>query len=70
MDSSAFDLLFLPILWGTLGGIGVGTVLFYAMQAVEAMLIKCSRAPQSIEPTTRTVMPESSDPIGRMQSAA
>ena len=54
MDSSAFDLLFLPILWGTLGGIGAGTVLLYAMQAVEAMLKKCSRAPQPIEPATRT----------------
>jgi hypothetical protein len=54
MDSSAFDLLFLPILWGTLGGIGAGTVLLYAMQAVEAMLKKCSRAPRSIEPATRT----------------
>jgi hypothetical protein len=70
MDSSAFDLLFLPILWGTLGGIGAGTVLLYAMQAVEAILKKCSRVPRSIELTTRTVMPESSDPIGRMQSAA
>jgi hypothetical protein len=54
MDSSAFDLLFLPFLWGTLGGIGAGTVLLYAMQAVEAMLKKCSRAPRSIEPATRT----------------
>ena len=70
MDSSAFDLLVVPILWGTLGAIGAGAVLLYVMQAVEAMLKKCSsratinRASHSDRP-----MPESSDPIGRMQQA-
>ena len=53
MGSSALELVLVPILWGTLGGIYAGTVLLYAMQGLEAILNKCSSAPRSIEPAAR-----------------
>jgi hypothetical protein len=38
MGSSAFDLVLVPVLWGTVGGIGAGTVLLYAMQGTRPSL--------------------------------
>jgi hypothetical protein len=54
MGSSAFELVLVPVLWGTVGGIGAGTVLLYAMQGVEAIIKKCSRAARSMEPATQS----------------
>jgi hypothetical protein len=53
MGSSAFDLVLVPVLWGTVGGIGAGTVLLYAMQGVEAVIKKCSSAARSMESATQ-----------------
>jgi hypothetical protein len=54
MDSSAFDLLVVPILWGTLGSISAGAVLLLAMQTVEALLKHRVSTPASWEAEARS----------------
>jgi hypothetical protein len=54
MDSSAFDLLVVPVLWGTLGSIGAGAALLVVMQTIEALLKKWVSAPGTREQGTRS----------------
>jgi hypothetical protein len=54
MESSAFDLLVVPVLWGTLGSIGAGATLLVVMQTIEALLKKWVSAAATWEPATRS----------------
>ena len=38
MDSSAFEIIFLPVLWGTLYGIVAGSAILAIMNALEALV--------------------------------
>jgi hypothetical protein len=44
MESSAFDLLLMPILWATFWGIVVGSALLLLMRALERLLEHVGRA--------------------------
>ena len=66
MGSSALELVLVPILWGTLGGICAGTVLLYAMQGLEAILNKCS----SCATINRASSPRSRRPLPRVYPGA
>ena len=54
MESSAFDLLVVPVLWGTLGSIGAGAALLVVMQTIEALLKTWTSATETWEPATRS----------------
>jgi hypothetical protein len=47
METSAFDLLLVPILWGTFWGIVVGSALQLLMRALECVLEHAGRALRS-----------------------
>jgi hypothetical protein len=47
METSAFHLVFVPILWGTFGGIVLGSVLLFLMRAVEKLLMYLGSASRS-----------------------
>jgi hypothetical protein len=42
METSAFDLLILPTLWVTFGGIVAGAGLLFMMQTIEKVIGTCS----------------------------
>jgi hypothetical protein len=54
MNSSAFDVLVVPILCGTLASIGAGAILLFVLQTVEAGLKQWFSIPESLEPATRS----------------
>jgi hypothetical protein len=54
MDSSAFDVLVVPILWGTVASIGAGAILLFVLRTVEAVLKQRFSIPESLQPTTRS----------------
>ena len=61
MGMSAFEILIVPILWGTLDGFIVGAAALTLMNAIEWLAGRGSRANQSIEaiprPLARTQRP-------------
>ncbi len=55
MYSSAYDLLVVPILWGTLGSIGAGAALVFAKRMVENLVKKWLCAHGLAKPRTRNI---------------
>jgi hypothetical protein len=49
METSALNLVFVPILWGTFGGIVLGSVLLFLMRSLEKLLMYLGSASRSWE---------------------
>jgi hypothetical protein len=49
MGSSAFEVILVPVLWGTFYGIVAGTAILAVMNAVEALVAWLGRKARSIE---------------------
>ncbi len=53
MGSSAFEVIFVPVLWGTICGIVAGMAILAVMNAVEALVDRLGRRARSIEAVYR-----------------
>jgi hypothetical protein len=53
MGSSAFEIILVPVLWGTFYGIVAGMAILAAMNAVEALVVWLGRKARSIEAVHR-----------------
>jgi hypothetical protein len=53
MGSSAFEIIFVPVLWGTFYGIVAGMAILAVMNAVEALVDWLGRRARSIEAVHR-----------------
>jgi uncharacterized membrane protein YesL len=53
MNSSAFDVILMPVLWGTFWGIVAGMAILGVMNAVEALFVWLRRMAQSIQAVRR-----------------
>ena len=53
MGMSAFGIVIVPVLWGTLDGLVVGTVVLTLMNAIEWLVTRGSRANRSAEAIPR-----------------
>jgi hypothetical protein len=54
MGTSAFEILFVPVLWGTFVGIVAGAVLLALMNAVEALVGRLRRPARPLPELSRT----------------
>jgi hypothetical protein len=54
MGSSAFEIILVPVLWGTFWGIIAGMAILAVMNAVEALVDWLGRRARSIETVHRT----------------
>jgi hypothetical protein len=54
MGSSAFEIILIPVLWGTFYGIVAGTAILAVMNAVEALVEWLGRRARAIEAVCRT----------------
>jgi hypothetical protein len=61
MDTSAFDILIMPTLWVTFGGVVAGSALLFLMRTVENAVGHLSRASRS----WREIGPIAGDPLPR-----
>jgi hypothetical protein len=53
MGSSAFEIILVPVLWGTFSGIVAGIAILAVMHAVEALVDRLGRRARSIEAVRR-----------------
>jgi hypothetical protein len=54
MNSSALDVLVVPMLWGTVASIGAGAILLVVVRTVEAVVRQWFPTAGSLEPATRS----------------
>jgi hypothetical protein len=68
METTAFDLLVVPTLWVTFGGIVVGAVLLFLMQGIENVLGHLGgpwREREKLPTTTRDLLSRPTRPVTR-----
>jgi hypothetical protein len=57
METSAFEIVFLPVLWGTVCGIIAGTAILTLMRGIEALVDRLGRWARSPKAMPRTARP-------------
>jgi hypothetical protein len=68
METSAFNIVVVPVLWVTLGGIVLGSVVLFLMRAVEMLLRQLGSASRSwdeLRPVAHGPRPRHVRPVAR-----